>query len=80
MLDQHTALRGPGTGWDLHSPPTSSVRDPAERSDPPQPYSTLCEAVVARTGLQILDDFITPHLPEPPGARVLGCILQLDRP
>ncbi|MGW3691588.1 hypothetical protein [Streptomyces sp. NPDC005125] len=42
-----------------------------------QSLQTLCETVVVRTGLQTLDDFITPHLPEPPGARVLGCILQL---
>ncbi|MER6610732.1 hypothetical protein ABT282_33765 [Streptomyces sp. NPDC000927] len=33
--------------------------------------------MVTRTGLHPLDDFITPRLPEPPGAQVLGGILQL---
>lgn len=38
---------------------------------------TLCEAVVTRTASHSLGDFITRTLPEPIGARVLGCILQL---
>ncbi|WP_326615368.1 hypothetical protein OG949_41400 (plasmid) [Streptomyces scopuliridis] len=38
---------------------------------------TLCEAVVARTGMDSLSDFISRTMPEPLGARVLGCILQL---
>ncbi|MFF8918441.1 hypothetical protein ACF08M_35350 [Streptomyces sp. NPDC015032] len=42
-----------------------------------QNLQTLCKTVVTRTGLRTLDEFITPHLPEPPGARMLGCILQL---
>ncbi|MDX3693193.1 hypothetical protein PV726_23165 [Streptomyces europaeiscabiei] len=38
---------------------------------------TLCETVLAHTTSDSLQDFVTEHLPEPPGARVLGCILQL---
>ncbi|WP_411146820.1 hypothetical protein [Streptomyces sp. x-80] len=37
----------------------------------------LCESVVAYTVDTLLQDFITEQLPEPHGARVLGCILQL---
>ncbi|MFD6660665.1 hypothetical protein ACFWEB_36635 [Streptomyces parvus] len=38
----------------------------------------LCAAVVTHTtALPTLRTFLTPQLPEPPGARVLGCILQL---
>jgi hypothetical protein len=37
---------------------------------------TLCETVVTHTGAA-LQNFISDNLPEPPGARVLGCILQL---
>ncbi|MFI1532384.1 hypothetical protein [Streptomyces griseus] len=43
-----------------------------------QDLKTLCETVVTRTtALRTLRTFLTPQLPEPPGARVLGCILQL---
>lgn len=38
---------------------------------------TLCETVLAHTTPDSLQDFVTEHLPEPPGARVLGCVLQL---
>ncbi|MER6159722.1 hypothetical protein ABT147_29930 [Streptomyces sp. NPDC001868] len=38
---------------------------------------TLCETVLAHTTSDSLQGFVTEHLPEPPGARVLGCILQL---
>ncbi|WP_331742823.1 hypothetical protein OG239_42495 (plasmid) [Streptomyces sp. NBC_00868] len=38
---------------------------------------TLCETVVAQTAAYDLKDFLTEKLPAPPGARVLGCILQL---
>ncbi|OKI06227.1 hypothetical protein A6A06_37650 [Streptomyces sp. CB02923] len=38
---------------------------------------TLCETVLAHTTTACLQGFVTDHLPEPPGARVLGCILQL---
>ncbi|WP_051853338.1 hypothetical protein [Streptomyces aureocirculatus] len=39
---------------------------------------SLCEAVVTARALASLRDFLTRVLPEPPGARVLGCILQLN--
>ncbi|WP_049714478.1 hypothetical protein [Streptomyces caatingaensis] len=38
----------------------------------------LCEAVVAHTASTSLRDFITEKLPEPRGALVVGCILQLN--
>jgi hypothetical protein len=38
---------------------------------------TLCETVLAHTTSDSLQAFVTEHLPEPPGARVLGCVLQL---
>ncbi|MFJ3439436.1 hypothetical protein ACIPMU_38710 [Streptomyces cyaneofuscatus] len=43
-----------------------------------QNLQNLCAAVVTHTAaLRTLRTFLTPQLPEPPGARVLGCILQL---
>ncbi|MFD3844843.1 hypothetical protein ACFWVB_03005 [Streptomyces microflavus] len=43
-----------------------------------QNLRNLCAAVVTcSTALPTLRTFLTPQLPEPPGARVLGCILQL---
>ncbi len=43
-----------------------------------QNLKNLCAAVVTHTtALRTLRTFLTPQLPEPPGARVLGCILQL---
>ncbi|RLV64279.1 hypothetical protein STAN_7099 [Streptomyces sp. CBMAI 2042] len=43
-----------------------------------QNLQNLCAAVVTHpTALPTLRTFLTPQLPEPPGARVLGCILQL---
>lgn len=39
---------------------------------------TLCEtAVLSRGALASLKRFLAPALPEPPGARVLGCVLHL---
>lgn len=38
---------------------------------------TLCETVVTRTVATSLQEFVTELLPEPSGARVLGCILHL---
>ncbi|MFC0602282.1 hypothetical protein [Streptomyces palmae] len=47
-----------------------------------QDLRTLCEALIARPGaLTDLRDFLARRLLEPPGARVLGCILHLaDHP
>ncbi|MFD5702589.1 hypothetical protein [Streptomyces lasiicapitis] len=39
---------------------------------------SLCEAVVTTAAVTSLSDFLTQTLPKPPGARVLGCILQLS--
>ncbi|MBH5335796.1 hypothetical protein IHE55_13725 [Streptomyces pactum] len=39
---------------------------------------TLCEAVIARPGaLTLLGDLVARRILEPPGARVLGCVLRL---
>jgi hypothetical protein len=51
---------------------TSSASGAAARD-----LRTLCETVLAHPTSDSLRDFVTEHLPEPPGARVLGCILQL---
>ncbi|MFD0417624.1 hypothetical protein [Streptomyces sp. NPDC127108] len=39
---------------------------------------SLCEAAVTTAAITSLSDFLTQALPKPPGARVLGCILQLS--
>ncbi|MCQ8831591.1 hypothetical protein [Streptomyces malaysiensis] len=43
-----------------------------------QDLHTLCEAIMARPdALTQLRDFLTRRILEPPGSRVLGCVLQL---
>ncbi|WP_413100336.1 hypothetical protein [Streptomyces sp. Inha503] len=43
-----------------------------------QDLHTLCEAIIARPdALTQLRDFLTRRILEPPGSRVLGCVLQL---
>lgn len=42
-----------------------------------QDLLALCEALVSRTPASALSGFVTEQLPDPDGARVLGCILQL---
>ncbi|WP_329618006.1 hypothetical protein OG244_37995 [Streptomyces brevispora] len=62
------------------APPAPYFPAPEEATEyeAAQNLQTLCETVVTRnTALSTLDTFLTPQLPEPPGARVLGCILQL---
>ncbi|MFL0028471.1 hypothetical protein ACJBCE_36725 [Streptomyces sp. NBUL23] len=71
----------------LHTPappPAPAVPADAASADKPtaleaaQNLQNLCAAVVTHTtALPTLRTFLTPQLPEPPGARVLGCILQL---
>ncbi|MEW2310665.1 hypothetical protein AB0918_18825 [Streptomyces sp. NPDC006864] len=69
----------------LHTPDPAPTPAPAA-TNPDEPTTTeaahhlknLCAAVVTHTtALPTLRTFLTPQLPEPPGARVLGCILQL---
>lgn len=38
---------------------------------------TLCETIVSYTAVSSLKEFVTEKLPEPRGARVVGCVLQL---
>ncbi|MFE9258111.1 hypothetical protein [Streptomyces sp. NPDC006879] len=62
-----------------------SARSAAPRARATAPASTvaaqdlrlLCETAVARAAVTSLADFLTDNLPEPAGALVLGCILQL---
>lgn len=65
----------------LSSVDTAAGPGPGDRSRPSQraagDLQTLCEVVVAHTRATILQDYITESLPEPSGARLLGCILQL---
>ncbi|MFH9216104.1 hypothetical protein ACIRIR_32760 [Streptomyces globisporus] len=69
----------------LHTPGPAPTPDAAvTAADEPtaieaaQNLKNLCAAVVTHTtALPTLRTFLTPQLPEPPGARVLGCILQL---
>ncbi|MDW4903198.1 hypothetical protein RB625_32820 [Streptomyces californicus] len=69
----HTPAPTPSTPG--ATPP--SIEEPTAR-EAAQDLQTLCETVVTRTtALRTLRTFLTPQLPEPPGARVLGCILQL---
>ncbi|MFF8618905.1 hypothetical protein [Streptomyces sp. NPDC015350] len=46
-------------------------------SEAAQDLLALCEALVSRTPASALSRFVTEQLPDPDGARVLGCILQL---
>ncbi|WP_328908093.1 hypothetical protein OG230_00415 [Streptomyces sp. NBC_00234] len=66
------------TSTPLPTPPAPSQPEEPTEQEAAQNLQTLCETVVTRnTALNTLDTFLTPQLPEPPGARVLGCILQL---
>ncbi|MGW1953620.1 hypothetical protein ACWCPI_12840 [Streptomyces sp. NPDC001920] len=61
------------------APPTppSPTPPPDERSAADD-LQTLCETVITHTdALTDLEEFLARALPEPPGARVLGCMLQL---
>ncbi|MFE6985782.1 hypothetical protein [Streptomyces griseus] len=56
----------------------SNAADEPTAVEATQNLRNLCAAVVTcTTALPTLRTFLTPQLPEPPGARVLGCILQL---
>ncbi|MEU2210320.1 hypothetical protein AB0B95_14005 [Streptomyces hygroscopicus] len=79
-------LAHPG-GAPLHErPPEPPRRTPAAPGSPApsadermaQDLHTLCEAIIARPdALTQLRDFLTRRILEPPGSRVLGCVLQL---
>lgn len=62
-----TSCRAPGAGQRDGTSAAMAARD----------LRTLCETVLAHTPPDSLQEFVTEHLPEPPGARVLGCVLQL---
>ncbi|MDF3142377.1 MULTISPECIES: hypothetical protein [unclassified Streptomyces] len=51
---------------------------PTDESSAADNLQTLCETVITHTdALTDLEEFLARALPEPPGARVLGCMLQL---
>ncbi|WP_159392573.1 hypothetical protein [Streptomyces niveus] len=62
--------------------PAPAVPSEPERVDPAaeRGLQTLCETVVcsALGSLSDQDDFLTSTMPDPPAARVLGCVLQLS--
>ncbi|TGA84897.1 hypothetical protein, partial [Streptomyces palmae] len=69
-----------------HIRPSPGATDPAATVPPQrQPANrmsrdlrTLCEAIIARPdALALLRELLTRRLLEPPGARVLGCVLHL---
>ncbi|WP_069626225.1 hypothetical protein [Streptomyces niveus] len=64
-------------------PPAPAPFEPAARDEraAARDLRTLCETIVASTALDVLGDafVLAQPLPDPEGARVLGCILQLTR-
>lgn len=66
---------GPGVPQ-LRDPLNDPHRDPAERRAGGQ-LLALCEMLVSRYAHTELRSFLTDRLPEPVGARLVGCILQL---
>lgn len=55
-----------------------SQAPPTDERSAADDLQTLCETVITHTdALADLEEFLARALPEPPGARVLGCMLQL---
>ncbi|MBJ3812712.1 hypothetical protein JGB26_37550 [Streptomyces flavofungini] len=67
----------PGTVHAAVSPAGRGRKDGVARAAA-RDLQSLCEAVVTTAAVTSLSDFLTQALPKPPGARVLGCILQLS--
>ncbi|MFI9106049.1 hypothetical protein ACIGXA_36650 [Streptomyces fildesensis] len=61
----------------LSWPSSSPFNENPPGRDAAYDLQTLCETVVTQTAATSLSDFVTEQLPEPRGARVLGCILHL---
>ncbi|WP_128435561.1 hypothetical protein [Streptomyces cyaneus] len=58
------------------APPSQAP--PTDERSAADDLQTLCETVITHTdALADLEEFLARALPEPPGARVLGCMLQL---
>lgn len=68
------------TSADEHSPGREQDREESvDESSAADDLQTLCETVITHTGaLADLRIFLARALPEPSGARVLGCMLQLS--
>lgn len=80
------AATGPRTLGSGPAPATAGQAPPSSPGQAPPPdersaadnLQTLCETVITHTdALTDLEEFLARALPEPPGARVLGCMLQL---
>lgn len=68
--------RIPSAGGSTAAEPGTGDTDPLNEAAT-QDLLALCEALVSRTPASALSGFVTEQLPDPDGARVLGCILQL---
>ncbi|MCZ4511350.1 hypothetical protein O3Q52_24815 [Streptomyces sp. ActVer] len=81
-LGKNPAGRGAAdeTPADEHSPGSGPQREGSvDESSAADDLQTLCETVITHTGaLADLRIFLARALPEPSGARVLGCMLQLS--
>ncbi|MFJ2574707.1 hypothetical protein ACIOYT_30385 [Streptomyces halstedii] len=67
----------PGTATAPATTTCTAIEEPTAQ-EAAHNLQTLCETVVTHTtALRTLKTFLTPQLPDTPGARVLGCILQL---
>ncbi|MGW0669808.1 hypothetical protein [Streptomyces sp. NPDC002746] len=68
--------RIPSSAGPTAGEPAADSTDPLSEAAN-QDLLALCEALVSRTPASALSGFVTEQLPDPDGARVLGCILQL---
>ncbi|MFI6277544.1 hypothetical protein [Streptomyces sp. NPDC050988] len=82
VLGKNSGARGAAdeTPADEHSPDSGQAREGSRlESSAADDLQTLCETVITHTGaLADLRIFLARALPEPSGARVLGCMLQLS--
>ncbi|MEU3466131.1 hypothetical protein ABZ721_40140 [Streptomyces sp. NPDC006733] len=73
---QHDSAPGDGAAPQVWPAADPFPRDPDE-DDAAYDLQTLCETLVTQTAAVSLSGFLTEHLPQPSGARILGCILHL---
>ncbi|MCX4791758.1 hypothetical protein OG369_38485 [Streptomyces sp. NBC_01221] len=71
-----TAVETPPMGNAPEAAPGSGGRD-ALAAVAVRDLHALCEVLVSQAPATALQGFVTEQLPAPPGARVLGCVLQL---
>lgn len=75
----HPTDPSPSDGTAGQVPPIAQGQaPPADERSAADDLQTLCETVITHTdALADLEEFLARALPQPPGARVLGCMLQL---